>query len=129
MNPAVSNAALALIGVPFRLHGREVASGLDCVGLVGEVLRKAGGAPVLPDGYSLRMISVEPLLGFAGRSGLTDCADGQEADVVMCRTNPLQPHLLVHVPGGYVHAHASLGRVVFMPEPLAWGVLHCWRFV
>lgn len=129
MNPAVSNAALALIGVPFRLHGREVATGLDCVGLVGEVVRQAGGVPVLPDGYSLRMACVEPLLSFAVRSGLSDCADDQEADVVLCRTNPLQPHLLVRVPGGFVHAHASLGRVVFMPQPLAWRVLHCWRLV
>ncbi|MEL0251266.1 MAG: peptidoglycan endopeptidase [Novosphingobium sp.] len=128
MNLAVSKAALALIGIPFRLHGREVAGGLDCVGLVGEVLRQAGGKPVLPEGYSLRLISIEPLLTFAERSGLSDCTVADDADVVLCRTNPMQPHLLIHVPGGFVHAHASLGKVVFMPQPLAWTVLRLWRF-
>lgn len=31
-----------LIGVPFKNHGRNVATGLDCYGLVKEVYKKAG---------------------------------------------------------------------------------------
>lgn len=36
--------------------------------------------------------------------------------------NPVQPHLLIVVPGGFVHAHAGLGRVTFLPDPLLWPI-------
>ena len=35
---AIAAAARALVGVPFRLQGRDPALGLDCVGLVGAAL-------------------------------------------------------------------------------------------
>ncbi len=39
MNADLAAAALNLIGTPFRLHGRDPATGLDCVGLVAEAMR------------------------------------------------------------------------------------------
>ena len=43
---AIAAAARALVGVPFRLQGRDPVLGLDCVGLVGAAMRAAGYAPV-----------------------------------------------------------------------------------
>lgn len=125
MSTALASAALGLIGTPFRLHGRDPEYGLDCVGLVAEALRRAGRATVPPEGYSLRAISVAQWLGHAERNGLVRTE--RDADVVLCRTNPVQPHLLVIVPGGHVHAHAGLGRVAFLPGPLPWPVALQWR--
>jgi cell wall-associated NlpC family hydrolase len=36
-------AARGLIGVPFRLHGRSAAHGLDCIGLATQALEHAQG--------------------------------------------------------------------------------------
>lgn len=127
MSGALAEAALGLIGVPFRLHGRDPATGLDCVGLVAEALRRTGREPVVPEGYSLRSVSVVQFLRCAWASGLVPCDDDDEGDIVLCRMGPVQSHLLVRVPGGFVHAHASLGKVTFMPAPLPAPVSLQWR--
>jgi hypothetical protein len=62
MNADLAAAALNLIGTPFRLHGRDPARGLDCVGLVAEAMRRAGFHPVPPGGYGLRALSVDALV-------------------------------------------------------------------
>lgn len=125
MNCALARAAQGFIGVPFRLHGRDPASGLDCVGLVAASLAAIGRAPVPPQGYALRMLALGPLLPFAEASGLQPVDDG--GDVLLVRAGPLQPHLLVMAPGGAVHAHAALGRVVFLPGDPEWPVIRQWR--
>lgn len=125
MNAAVAKAALGLIGTPFRLHGRSPATGLDCVGLIFEAMRRAGYEPVAPNGYRLRTLSVTPLLTFADASGLCPVTAG--GDIVLAQICALQVHLLVAAPGGHVHAHAGLGRVVFVPDPLPWPAALQWR--
>lgn len=127
MRRALAEAALGLVGTSFRLHGRDPATGLDCVGLVAEALRRAGGTPHAPEGYSLRSVSVAQFLRCAAASGLIVC--DEEGDVVLCRVGPVQSHLALRVPGGFVHAHASLGRVTFLPQPLPWPVCLQWRLV
>ncbi|MFN4134304.1 MAG: peptidoglycan endopeptidase [Novosphingobium sp.] len=127
MNAALADAALELVGLPFRLHGREPASGLDCVGVVAEALRRTGRAVSVPEGYSMRTASVARFLGCAEQSGLKPV--DSDGDVILCMASPIQPHLLVAVRDGYVHAHASLGRVTFMPPPLDWPVIAQWRLV
>ncbi len=125
MNAALAEAALLLIGTRFRLHGRVAATGLDCVGLVAAAMQSAGYAPSTPDGYSLRSVSVTQWLHHADKSGLYRAeANG---DVVLCMANPVQPHLLIAVPGGFVHAHAGLGRVTLMPSPLPWPIALQWH--
>lgn len=125
MDTALAEAALRLVGTRFRLHGRVPETGLDCVGLVAAAMQAAGYAPHAPQGYSLRNVSVTHWLGHAEQSGLIRAeADG---DVVLCMANPVQPHLLIAVPGGFVHAHAGLGRVTFLPSPLPWPVTLQWH--
>ncbi len=127
MNRELAAAAATLIGVPFRLHGRDPATGLDCVGLVAEALRRAGAAPVYPTGYRLRAISVSGFLPFADANGFTAIDDSDHGDVVLVMVNPVQPHLLVRVERGFIHAHAGIGHVTFLPGALPWPFAGAWR--
>jgi len=125
VNAALAAAALRLVGTRFRLHGRLPDNGLDCVGLVAAAMQSAGYAPNPPEGYSLRSVSVSQWLCHADESGLIRTE--APGDVVLCMVNPVQPHLLIAVPGGFVHAHAGLGRVTFMPAPLPWPIALQWH--
>ncbi len=125
MEQSFECAARALIGAPFRLHGRDPETGLDCVGVVAQALRSTGRQTFVPEGYSLRSASISGLLHFAAENALTRVEQG--GHVVLCMVNPIQPHLLVRVSGGFVHAHASLGRVTFMPDPLPWPISLQWK--
>ncbi|WP_174522616.1 C40 family peptidase [Novosphingobium lentum] len=127
MNRALADAALDLVGVPFRLHGRDPATGLDCVGLVAEAVRRTGRTVAPPRGYRMRMLTVAPLLRFAEANGLEPTA--ADPDVILAQVHALQPHLLVVAPGGMVHAHAGLGRVTFLPDPLPWPIIAGWRAI
>lgn len=122
-------AAEGLVGAPFRLHGRDPATGLDCVGLVAEALRRSGRMPLSPAGYRLRMLDVTPLLHFAAANGLASARPPVAAgDVILVHIAGVQPHLLVAAEGGgLVHAHAGLGRVVRQPGPSPWPAAACWR--
>ena len=124
MNAALARAALGLVGTPFRLHGRNPSFGLDCVGLVAEAMRRAGYDARAPHGYPLRAAQIAHLLPFADINGF--CAATCDPDIVLAMVNPVQPHLLVTVPGGFVHAHAGLGRVTMLSGTLAWPVTRQW---
>lgn len=120
-------AALAFVGTPFRLHGRDPATGLDCVGLVGAALARCGRTVSAPRGYAMRALDIAPWLEFASANGLTEAA--ADPDVVLAAVHPLQPHLLVAGGGAYIHAHAGLGRVTLLPAPLPWPVIRQWRLL
>lgn len=126
---AFARAAESLAGTRFRLHGRDPAIGLDCVGLVAAALTAIGRAVPAPSAYGLRNGSIDAALAFAPSAGLA-CCDGepQPGDVLLVCSGPLQHHLLVALAGGrFVHAHAGLRRVAITPGPLAWPVLRHWR--
>lgn len=122
-------AAECLAGRPFRLHGRDPETGLDCIGVLSAALEAAGRPAALPDGYRLRTRSLPELAGIAAACGFAS-ADGhcEPGDVVMVRAGPCQFHLAVAVHSDrFVHAHAGLGRVVLWDGPLPWPVVHHWR--
>ncbi len=121
----VAAAARGLVGVRFRLHGRDPASGLDCVGVVALALRAGGHEGPVPDGYPLRCGSA---------AAYRECWDGLAAadgarpgDVLLCRVGPGQLHLGVRTPLGVVHADAGLRRVVERPGVLPWPLIAAWR--
>jgi hypothetical protein len=126
MNRAFANAAKGLVGVRFRLHGRDPATGLDCVGVVAEAMRRAGVEPVSPAGYRLRTVSVTGLLPFAEANHF-EPVEPEDADVVLVMVSPVQPHLAIRTPDGFVHAHAGLGRVTCLPGALPWPAVGGWR--
>ena len=120
----VALAAQTLVGTRFRLHGRDPATGLDCVGMVAAAL----GATA-PIGYRLRNRDIAAALAFAPAAGLAEVSGPIEpGDVLLVRSGPAQHHLLVAGPnGGFIHAHAGLRRVVATPAPLVWPVERHWR--
>lgn len=127
--PALARAAEALAGTRFRLHGRDPATGLDCVGLVAAALSACGREAPAPSDYGLRNASIEAALAFARRAGFAPCDDPTApGDLLLVRPGPLQHHLLIALAGdGFVHAHAGLRRVTVSPGPVWWPILRHWR--
>lgn len=129
---ALAKAAQDLIGVPFHLHGRDPATGLDCIGLLAVALARAGLTANLPNGYALRNRHLPDLAQLAKTIGFSPVeAPGiLPGDVVGARPSPCQFHLAIAAPaGGFVHAHAGLGRVVLSPTPLPWPLAGQWRLL
>ncbi len=127
-------AAQRLIGVPFRLHGRDPANGLDCVGLVAAAYAAAGVQVAnVPDRYRLS----GPTTGVAQRwlaaCGAVPAKDAAApGDVLLADLGDgvrRQLHLLILGPGGAIHAHAGLRRVVLTPEPDVKQSLGRWRII
>jgi cell wall-associated NlpC family hydrolase len=125
---AFAQAAEALVGTPFRLHGRSREHGLDCVGLVAQALRMAGAAvPSLPT-YALRNTDYSHVDKFAAACGLVRARlPVMRGDIIMVQPGPAQRHLLVAVSASAViHAHAGLRRVVRMDCAPDWPIRHHW---
>ncbi|WP_030541500.1 hypothetical protein [Sphingobium sp. DC-2] len=120
-------AARDLVGAPFRLHGRSAERGVDCVGLAVLALARAGHKGMPPRGYGLRSGNEAVARGWLAGAGLVETDGGGPGSLALVRPGPLQLHLMVVVPGGHVHAHAGLGRVVEMPGPSPWPVIGHWR--
>lgn len=115
-------AAQALVGVRFRLHGREAASGLDCVGVVAAAL----GEGSVPTGYALRggdPVRIGALLDARFAKGDGRCP----GDVLLFAVGAGQLHLAVASGGGFVHADAGLGRVVERSGVAPWVLIGAWR--
>jgi len=139
-------AALALIGTRFRLHGRDAAGGLDCVGLAALALKQAGVAlgPV-PDRYALRGGEAAMMRDWLSAAGLIEVDLWNTGDVLLCAMGGGQWHVMIGGRGkaarggsgqggdAVIHAHAGLRRVVMtpcVPEPRPTGELaSCWRVI
>ena len=117
-------AARACVGARFRLHGRDPALGLDCVGLVA----RASGLPP-PEGYALRGGNAEAIAAAVSGSGARpiEAADAGAGDLLLLAAGPAQHHLAVLTDVGFVHAHAGLRRVVETSGRPAWPVIGAWR--
>jgi cell wall-associated NlpC family hydrolase len=123
----IAARACALVGVRFRPQGRSAREGLDCVGAAA----LAAGIPAdrVPRDYALRGQSVGDIehrlrdLGCRPAGG----RDLQPGDVLVCAAGPAQFHLVIVTPGAFVHADASLRRVVERPLPVPWPIVGAWR--
>ncbi|PKP91312.1 MAG: hypothetical protein CVT75_09575 [Alphaproteobacteria bacterium HGW-Alphaproteobacteria-14] len=126
---ALVAAAATLAGSPFRLHGRDPATGLDCVGLVVAALSATGATPRAPKGYGLRNLSVDHWLHFADRSGLTASPGPILADdVLLIALSHCQHHLAIAASAAsIIHAHAGLRQVVRQPLDPAWRLHIKWH--
>ena len=124
----LAHAAERLIGTPFRLHGRDPERGLDCIGLVIAALETVGRRVRVPL-YRLRMREIGELVASASEAGLVEASGPiRPGDVLLVRPGPAQHHLAIAGrAGGFVHAHAGLGRVVITPAPLPWAEERRWR--
>jgi cell wall-associated NlpC family hydrolase len=123
----IAAEALALVGVPFRLHGRDPRTGLDCVGLAMTAFGRTGLLAIEPPSYQLRGTSRERAETILRRAGLVRADAETVGDLILAESGPMQLHLMICAGAGYVHAHAGLGRVVLMPGPISLPVLGIWR--
>lgn len=121
-------AALALVGTPFRLHGRG-AAGVDCVGLALLSVRGAGLAVPEPPPYRLRAGAAGQAGAWMARAGFAVAERPRPGDIILAQVSALQPHLMIEGVDAVVHAHAGIGRVVCMPMPDGWTVAARWRWV
>lgn len=125
----LASAARNLVGTPFRLHGRDPLSGLDCIGVAEAALRASGVPARLPNRYTLRSRDLPALSDITAGLGLGVIKGPIEpGDVILLRPHPCQHHLAIATaPGRFVHAHAGLRRVVEGPIPADWTVIGHWR--
>ena len=129
--PRLAHAAEQLVGVPFRLHGRDPATGLDCIGLFAAAMALAGRAVEVPTGYTLRLRELARWLPDPASCGFALAAGPlQPGDAVLLRPGPGQVHLTIAgSAGGWIHAHAGLRRVVHDAQMPAGRVITCWRLL
>ncbi|MEL7188902.1 MAG: NlpC/P60 family protein [Pseudomonadota bacterium] len=123
-------AAEQLIGKRFRLHGRDPETGLDCVGLVHVCLQSVGREMGPIRGYRLKNTSIDCWLQHAHSAGLVLNFGGLEpGDIVLISPGPLQHHLMIaDTTGAFIHAHASLGRIVRQKQTYASSnIIKKWR--
>jgi hypothetical protein len=123
-------AALELVGVPFRMHGRDAATGLDCVGVALAALEAVGRCIAVPDDYTLRGGDLQRFDRWAAECGLRRVSpENPEAtgDIVLVQAGIQQFHVLVDAGAVMVHAHLGLRRVAALPKPSQWPVLRRWR--
>ncbi|MBW8785193.1 MAG: hypothetical protein JF593_11265 [Novosphingobium sp.] len=127
----LADAAERLVGCPFRLHGRDPATGLDCLGVLAAALASGGRVAPLPTRYTLRR-KADPLpTGIAESLGLVPTSGAAaRGDVLLFDVGPCQLHLAVAAGDArLVHAHAGLRRVVVGPLPPEWRRVAHWRLI
>ncbi|WP_010214799.1 hypothetical protein [Sphingomonas sp. PAMC 26621] len=124
---AVVATARGAIGVRFRLHGRDPAYGLDCVGLAAVAARGAGYSGAVPGDYALRGGDAARIGAQFAAAGFVRGAGAQPGGIALFDSGVGQVHLAVIVPGGIVHADAMLRRVVERPGAAPWPMLGCWH--
>ena len=124
VDPAILRAR-ALLGVPFRLHGRSAEIGLDCVGLVALAHDRVAEAP---NGYAMR--GGQPERWVALLDCMLERAERSEpapGDVLLMQASVAQIHCGLWAGSSLIHADARLRRVVETPGPPPWPIVGLWR--
>lgn len=120
--------ARALVGVRFRLHGRDPAFGLDCVGVALLASQRAGAEVASPDRYALLGGSADEWNAGIAACGLARVGSEIAAgDIVLIDCGRRQFHLVVAGDASAIHAHRGLGRVVETPGLPEGAVVGRWR--
>jgi hypothetical protein len=118
--------ARALVGVRFRPQGRDVATGVDCVGLI--LATFAIDPEAVRRDYRLRGDQRRELEGEVLRFfRRIPVARRRAGDMILLGPAPDQLHLAVSTAVGFVHAHAGIGRVVETPGLPQWPILAAFR--
>jgi cell wall-associated NlpC family hydrolase len=119
--------ARALIGVRFRLQGRDPKLGLDCIGVV----MMATGIPArrVRRNYGLYASKPNELNAQFEEAGFVRIAPASagEGDVLVVRPGPMGLHVVILTGTGYLHADARLRKVVERPGQVPWPTLSAWR--
>lgn len=128
----IAQRALAQVGTPFRLRGRNAGVALDFVGLALVALGPLAGKRAESVSYNMRgdyRADVARYFRSPRFRRLTDIVPPMDGDIVLVSPAPSQLHLMIAAMGGFVHAHAGLRRVVHGPAFPDWQILDRWRVV
>jgi hypothetical protein len=128
----IAQRALAQVGTPFRLRGRQAGVALDCVGLALVALGPLAGESAENVSYSMRGDYRADIARFFRSPRFRHLADIEplmDGDIVLVLPAPSQLHLIIAAMGCFVHAHAGLRRVVHGPAFPDWQILDRWRVV
>ncbi len=118
-----THRARALIGTRFRLHGRDPATGIDCVGLIARVI---GRENVAPTGYAMRGGTSQSWSVMMDAVCARRWSNLRSGDVLLLEAGPHQFHLGIWSGAALIHADARLRRVVETPGPLLWPMVGAW---
>ena len=132
MTPArLAHEAEQLVGTRFRLHGRDPATGLDCIGLLAAAMARGEQPLALPTGYPLRLRDLGQWLPAPQACGFAPAQlPFEPGDVVMLQPGPAQFHLAIADRShGWIHAHAGLRRVVHASILPGGPLTHHWRLL
>ena len=119
-------AAKGAVGATFRLHGRNPAYGLDCVGLAGLALRAGGYDGDIPADYPVRGWMASQMMEAIDAGALVRTDRPAPGDLLLFAIDAAHFHLGIKTPGGIVHADASLRRVVERPGVPPWPLVAAW---
>lgn len=103
--------ARSLLGTDFRLHGRDAAYGLDCVGLVALTY----GLTNLPQDYPLNGGSAAHYMQMLGLFARLREGAPQAGDCLLLQLAPTHFHVGVWSGASLIHAHVGLRKVVETP--------------
>jgi cell wall-associated NlpC family hydrolase len=123
---AIIDRAQSLVGAPFRPQGRDPATGLDCVGVL--LWSFAIPADRVRRDYRMRGAhgpEIEASLSAWFRRTRPD--EVRAADVMLFAVSTEQKHLAVNCGNSFVHADASLRRVVETPMVGRWPLIATFR--
>jgi cell wall-associated NlpC family hydrolase len=130
MSAAVWAAAEALIGVRFRLQGRDAATGLDCVGVIVAAYAAVGVRLAALDDYALRGVSLARAEAAIAQTGLRRTRGRiVTGDVGLFALPARQLHLALLAPGKIIHADAGMRRVALAPANRLPAAASRWRWV
>lgn len=118
--------ARALIGVAFRVQGRDRCLGLDCVGLVLATFGIPIGA--VRRNYRLRGDHRQEINRSIGHwfRGVSN-RRSRPGDLMLLQVASEQFHFAIKTERGFVHADARLQRVVETPGEPSWPVIGIFR--
>ncbi len=115
--------ARSMLGARFRLHGRNRADGIDCVGLIGFAFKESD----LPTGYALRTADPDAVTAPLRACRFRKRRTIKPGSVLLLEAGPAQLHLGLWTGESLIHADANLRRVVETPGMPRWPILSIWR--
>lgn len=122
----VVERARSLVGVRFRPQGRDPETGLDCVGVVAWTFGISPG--LVRRNYRLRGSHGAEIDRVMRRwFGRIDPTQSRPADIILFAVSGTQAHLAINCGATFIHADASLRRVVETPIPASWPVTGAYR--
>ena len=118
------------VGVRFRLHGRSLETGLDCVGLTAYAIKPVINNITIPRHYTLRFDNIAAPQDFFANTDFSQIDSNcvfQSGDIILVAPSCQQLHFLIKHSQHYVHAHSALRRIVETND-LPFDAIAAWRY-